>query len=242
MENRIKLTREYLENLYANQELTMREISDITGYSVGYIHKKIHDLGVRERKKCTERTIEKISKSLTGRISPRKGISMSEEQRRKISESHKGLYISRTKFGGHKKKRSDGYIGVYVPNHPMASKDGYVMEHILVMEEHIGRYIAEDEVVHHKNHIRDDNRIENLELMLKAEHCRMHAIERISNGTFNTHPNIRKIKNVTTGEIFESCTKAAETYNVSRSCLYQACNETWRTVKNCHWIYLEKEN
>lgn len=52
------------------------------------------------------------------------------------------------------------------------------MEHILVMEEHICRHLRNDEVVHHKNKIRDDNRIENLELMTFKEHARFHMKER----------------------------------------------------------------
>ena len=60
----------------------------------------------------------------------------------------------------------------------MANKDGYVMEHILIMEDAMGRYITRDEVVHHKNHKRDDNRIENLELMTFNAHASLHMKER----------------------------------------------------------------
>ena len=102
----------------------------------------------------------------------------SEETKLKISQSHKGRFKNSYKYGGHRKKRKDGYIKVYVPDHPLATKDGYVMEHILVMEEAIGRYITRDEVVHHKNKIRDDNRLENLELMTFEEHSRLHTKER----------------------------------------------------------------
>lgn len=47
-----------------------------------------------------------------------------------------------------------------MPDHPRASKDGYVMKHHLVMEQYIGQIIPDDYVVRHKNHNRADNRIE----------------------------------------------------------------------------------
>ena len=58
----------------------------------------------------------------------------------------------------------DGYALVYDPKHPKAKKNGYVREHTKVMEETLGRQLLRHESVHHKNGIRDDNRIENLEL------------------------------------------------------------------------------
>jgi len=53
------------------------------------------------------------------------------------------------------------------------------MVHIVIMEQFIGRPLIEDEIVHHKNGIKTDNRIENLEIMTRSEHSRHHASERI---------------------------------------------------------------
>lgn len=51
--------------------------------------------------------------------------------------------------------------------------------HVVMMEQFIGRILREDEIVHHKNEIKTDNRIENLEIMTRSEHSSHHATERL---------------------------------------------------------------
>ena len=56
----------------------------------------------------------------------------------------------------------------------MARKDGYIMEHRLVMAKSLGRNLLRTEVVHHINHDPHDNRLENLELFASnGEHKRV---------------------------------------------------------------------
>lgn len=56
-------------------------------------------------------------------------------------------------------------------------KAGGRHEHRVVMEQQIGRALSSDEIVHHKNHKKRDNRPDNLELMSRAEHINEHRPE-----------------------------------------------------------------
>lgn len=77
--------------------------------------------------------------------------------------------------------RSDGYAIVYQPNWPSSWKygknKGWMMEHKFVIESHIGRMLDSCELIHHKNHVRSDNRIDNLELTNRRAHAILHAKE-----------------------------------------------------------------
>jgi hypothetical protein len=69
-----------------------------------------------------------------------------------------------------------GYVLVWVPGHPMTRGHGYIAEHRLVMAETLGRNLGPQEVVHHINGNRDDNRVENLQVFAsQAQHIRHHG-------------------------------------------------------------------
>lgn len=87
--------------------------------------------------------------------------------------------------GGITYKRNKGnYIGpkyIRCPKEylPMARKDGYIMEHRLVMAKHLGRLLERTEVVHHKDHNTRNNAIENLQLFSSnGEHKRVEGAAR----------------------------------------------------------------
>jgi len=66
-------------------------------------------------------------------------------------------------------KMKEGYIKVHInkhnPYYKMADRSGHILEHRLIMAQHLGKCLESWEIIHHKNRKRDDNRIENLELL-----------------------------------------------------------------------------
>lgn len=68
-----------------------------------------------------------------------------------------------------------GRVLIYSPNHPFRTKQGYVYEHRLVMEEHLGRYLTPKEIVHHIDFNKKNNRLDNLYLFSSdKEHRKYH--------------------------------------------------------------------
>ena len=105
----------------------------------------------------------------------------SKEIKNKMSIAHKGKYIGDKNpnwKGG--KTKSDRYIMICLsPDNPFISMtpkdDNIIREHRLIMAKHLNRCLESWEIVHHKNGIRDDNRIENLELInSNSKHMRLH--------------------------------------------------------------------
>lgn len=81
---------------------------------------------------------------------------------------------------GGKRNNGLGYILIYKPNHPYHNdyKKKYVFEHRLVMEKKLGRYLKPKERIHHINHIKTDNRIENLILLDQSTHANLHLLDK----------------------------------------------------------------
>lgn len=85
------------------------------------------------------------------------------------SKSPKPSGPQSSSWKGGRRETKDGYIICWLPSespfYAMISRNGTVLEHRLMMAEHLGRCLLKIEQVHHKNGIRNDNRLENLELM-----------------------------------------------------------------------------
>lgn len=163
---------------YETGKYSLKQLGKKYGICVGKAYYLLKDAGChftrKRRKPFTEAERKQRAINATGR-------KLSESAKRAISEANSCNYNGLNGYG-HTKQHNRGYVLAYVPKHPHAHKDGYVMLHTVLMEREIGRYLAEDEVVHHINHNRSDNRIENLRLMKKKEHCSMHMKERRTKG------------------------------------------------------------
>ncbi|MDU2395810.1 MAG: HNH endonuclease [Streptococcus mitis] len=194
-----------IEKLYNDQKLTLEECCQILGIKspitlrkwmrelrietrdVNRLNSLEHRLGLTEDelKIKLEHMYFQENKGLN-RIAKELGVTRTVISRRfekfgikKLDPvSAKTVFGSAENSGNWKGGRivQNGYYMVRCPNHPKAML-GYVYEHRLVMEQHIGRYLEKDEIVHHKNRDKQDNRLENLEILTPSEHNKVHRKE-----------------------------------------------------------------
>ncbi|WP_298845597.1 HNH endonuclease signature motif containing protein [uncultured Clostridium sp.] len=92
--------------------------------------------------------------------------------------SHKCYAITRDLRGAYKESVIiSGYRYIYSPHHPFKTSNNYVAEHRLVCEKKIGRYLKNGEDVHHKDEDTLNNNSENLLVLTKSEHQKLHKIK-----------------------------------------------------------------
>ena len=71
--------------------------------------------------------------------------------------------------------KKGAYLYAVVPEHPNKTAHNYVLEHRVIMENHLGRLLDSKEVVHHIDGNKHNNALSNLSLMTLSEHARLHA-------------------------------------------------------------------
>jgi hypothetical protein len=91
----------------------------------------------------------------------------------KVTPSWKRIW-SRNKKWVKKITTKQWYIHIFNPLHLEAMKNWYVREHRMVYSNYLWEKIPKWYEIHHKNWIKDDNRLENLEIILKSEHSTLH--------------------------------------------------------------------
>lgn len=143
--------KELLTEMYWNKRMTLKQIGDEIGITDSYMTRLFRKLNIEQRK-----------------------YGYWLHDRPKI--------LGTIKIGNDihnitgKQKSKKGYISLCVKTHPFAGKDRMVFEHRLVMEQHLERYLKPNEIVHHINGIKNDNRIENLQVMDHGKHTSIHNL------------------------------------------------------------------
>lgn len=170
------ISREVLEKLYTSERKPIREIAKLLsrGEATVLRYMRIYGIERRAQNQWKGKHLSEHSKQLLRE--QRLDKKLSDETKKKIGDAHRG---KPKKYFKKRLKNKQGYILLWCPDHPMSQSNGYIKEHRLVMSNHLQRFLGSSEIVHHLNEVKDDNRIENLELKVsKSEHMKIHWDEK----------------------------------------------------------------
>jgi len=90
--------------------------------------------------------------------------------RKKIMEAPEGTKKSKRGYG------SNSHILIKAPNHPGADRNGCIPEHRMIIENELGRFLSKEEVIHHIDMVKNNNKLDNLDLFKNnKEHFLCHG-------------------------------------------------------------------
>ena len=169
--NKPKLSESTLKRLYIDERKPLREVARAVDRSESTVLRYFGIYGIKTRPRNQRKGIRHTAKAIEKMKIARAKQVFTAETRKKMSLAGRGkpkpYFPKRRKSGG---KPGNRYIHLWMPDHPMATKGGYIYEHRKIMSEVLGRNLKSSEIVHHINGIRDDNRPENLVLTTRVEH------------------------------------------------------------------------
>lgn len=147
-----------MNKLYKNKDWLYQE----------YIIKKISKREIAQRCKCDHGTITRYLHKFNIPIRTlSEAIKLWYENNPHPHKSKRGKDSPHWKGGRHV---VGGYVKIYFPTHPYAYNRKYMLEHRLVMEKHLGRYLRLSEIVHHIDGNKENNKIQNLYLTSREKH------------------------------------------------------------------------
>lgn len=200
-----KLTKEELEKAYLQEGRTLKDMCAVLGVKNTITAKKVLNragidtnnnqrIALKARNGMTEEEFEAylreryergdsmntIAKSL-GNISPvgvrKYFVKYGIERRGKAGYGSIDSSFAVNWKGG-RNINSSGYVEIKVEGYPYTNRRGYVYEHRYVVEQHLGRFLTTDEVVHHIDGNTQNNSLDNLLLLSNSEHLMLHRLLR----------------------------------------------------------------
>ena len=194
-----KLTdKEWLKRKYIDESKSGQVIADEIGVSVYSVWRALKRHGIKTRRRTSRSPILMdrewlhdqyiVLKKSMKTIAKEEGCSVGVIQSHLVSKGIPTRDIRESvKLAGNKERSGEnhpywkggrrisaGYVWIYRPEHPKSNPIGYVQEHRIVAEEKTGRSLTSKEVVHHIDGDKQNNEPDNLQVMTRSEHLKLH--------------------------------------------------------------------